>query len=127
MSDRASVTLGRGRDCRGPLLEPGPIAAGSPALWHAGKKRGQPEAARVAPPIVRDAHRRRAPRTATSYFEKLALADRLAFICTEQTGAVPVQAPLQPTNVLPGGGVAVNATSVPGANSAVQLVPQLIA
>lgn len=48
-------------------------------------------------------------------------SDRL----TEHVRAVPLQAPLQPENVQPVAGVAVNVTAVPLLNALVQVLPQL--
>ncbi len=56
---------------------------------------------------------------------KVAVTDFAASIVTMH-GPVPEQAPLQPVNVEPGSGVAVSVTSVPGANRAVQTLPQPI-
>ena len=71
-------------------------------------------------------HGHRGARMSAIYLLKDAFADRLPLTVTAQVGAVPTQAPDQPANVLPAGGVAVSVTTVPDATVAVHAVPQLM-
>jgi len=56
---------------------------------------------------------------------KLAWTLVSAFRVTVQVGVVPVQPPLQPTKLLPSGGVAVSVTTVPGATFSEQVPGQV--
>ena len=61
-----------------------------------------------------------------TYLLKFACTERFATIVTEQVNAVPEHDPVQFTNVLPAGGVAVRVTTVPELNFAEQVLPQLM-
>ena len=61
----------------------------------------------------------------TTYLLKLACTDVSLLIDTRQVGEEPEQAPLQPRNDFPSGGVAVKMTVVPCVNLAEQALPQL--
>src|ERR1041384_5624419 len=62
--------------------------------------------------------------TKLPYLLKTACTDVLVVIVTLQVGEVPEQAPVQFTNCLPSGGMAVSVTVVPEVNFAEQLLPQ---
>src|SRR5689334_12433890 len=69
--------------------------------------------------------RRRPPMR--NYLLNTACTEVSLLMVSEQTGDVPLQPPLQLTNVLPSGGMAVSVTTVPSVNFAEQAPPQLSA
>jgi len=60
-----------------------------------------------------------------AYLLKLAWAFVCGLRVTVQVGVMPVQLPLQPTTLLPAGGVAVSVTTVPGATFSGQVPGQV--